>query len=255
MNRMIFMLTVLAVFSTQAADTPGQARRALVKGAAFMRSISAEGGYLWRYSTDLQLVAGETRASRSMMWLQPPGTPSVGMALFEAYQRTGERALLEHALAAGAALARAQLASGGWGYRHDFSDPQRTLRRNITTFDDNTSQSCLRFLLELGEVATGNTLREQAIRRARDVGLRKLLEAQYPNGAWPQRYDGVPKQPQDFPVLPAHYPKTWSRVYPKANYINHYTFNDNSHRDCVLLALEAHRVTARPEYLLSLIHI
>ena len=98
-------------------------------------------------------------------------------------------------------------------------------------------------------MATGNTLREQAIRRARDVGLRKLLEAQYPNGAWPQRYDGVPKQPQDFPVLPARYPKTWSRVYPKANYINHYTFNDNSHRDCVLLALEAHRVTARPEYL------
>lgn len=249
MNRMIFMLTVLAVFSAQAADTPGQARRALVKGAAFMRSISAEGGYLWRYSTDLQLVAGENRASRSMMWLQPPGTPSVGMALLESYQRTGERALLEHALAAGAALAQAQLASGGWGYRHDFSDPQRTLRRNITTFDDNTSQSCLRFLLELSEVATGNTLREQAIRRARDVGLRKLLEAQYPNGAWPQRYDGVPKQPQDFPVLPAHYPKTWSRVYPKANYINHYTFNDNSHRDCVLLALEAHRVTARPEYL------
>ena len=87
-------------------------------------------------------------------------------------------------------------------------------------------------------MATGNTLREQAIRRARDVGLRKLLEAQYPNGAWPQRYDGVPKQPQDFPVLPAHYPKTWSRVYPKANYINHYTFNDNSHRDWVLLALK-----------------
>ncbi len=249
MNRMIFMLTVLAVFSTQAADTPGQARRALVKGAAFMRSISAEGGYLWRYSTDLQLVAGETRASRSMMWLQPPGTPSVGMALLESYQRTGERALLEHALAAGAALAQAQLASGGWGYRHDFSDPQRTLRRNITTFDDNTSQSCLRFLLALGEVATGNSLREQAIRRARDVGLRKLLEAQYPNGAWPQRYDGAPKRPQDFPVLPARYPKTWSRVYPKANYINHYTFNDNSHRDCVLLALEAHRVTGRPEYL------
>ena len=38
-------------------------------------------------------------------------------------------------------------------------------------------------------------------------------------------------------------------MYPKANYINHYTFNDNSHRDCVLLALEAHRVTGRPEYL------
>ena len=81
------------------------------------------------------------------------------------------------------------------------------------------------------------------------VRMRKLLEAQYPNGAWPQRYDGAPKRPQDFPVLSARYPKTWSRVYPKANYINHYTFNDNSHRDCVLLALEAHRVTGRLEYL------
>ena len=157
MNRMFFMLTVLAVFSARAADTQGQARGALLKGAAFMRSISAEGGYLWRYSKDLQLVAGENRASRSMMWLQPPGTPSMGMAFLEAYQRTGEPALLDHALAAGGALAKAQLASGGWDYRHDFRDPQRTLRRNISTFDDNTSQSCLRFLLALGEVATGHS--------------------------------------------------------------------------------------------------
>ena len=34
-------------------------RVGLLKGAAFMRSISADGGYLWRYSKDLQLVAGE----------------------------------------------------------------------------------------------------------------------------------------------------------------------------------------------------
>ena len=221
----------------------------MLNGAQYLRSISAEGGYLWRYSLDLKLVSGEGRATRTMQWLQPPGTPSVGMALLEAYQRTGEKALLDHALAAGAALAAAQLPSGGWNYSFDFSDPARSKRRNISTFDDNTSQSCLRFLLLLGEVATGNTARERAIRHARDLGLRKLLEAQYPNGAWPQRYDGVPKVAKDFPVLKARYPKTWSRTYPKANYINHYTFNDNSHRDCVLLALEAHRVTGDLKYL------
>lgn len=232
-----------------AADTPAQARSAMLNGAQYLRSISAEGGYLWRYSLDLKLVSGEGRATRTMQWLQPPGTPSVGMALLEAYQRTGEKALLDHALAAGAALAAAQLPSGGWNYSFDFSDPARSKRRNISTFDDNTSQSCLRFLLLLGEVATGNTARERAIRHARDLGLRKLLEAQYPNGAWPQRYDGVPKVAKDFPVLKARYPKTWSRTYPKANYINHYTFNDNSHRDCVLLALEAHRVTGDLKYL------
>ena len=220
-----------------------------LKGAQYLRSISAEGGYLWRYSLDLKIVAGEGRATRTMQWLQPPGSPSVGMAMLEAYQRTGEKALLDHALAAGAALAAAQLPSGGWNYNFDFSDPTRSKRRNISTFDDNTSQSCLRFLLALGEVATGNTARERAIRHARDLGLRKLLEAQYPNGAWPQRYDGVPKAAKDFPVLKARYPKAWSRTYPKANYINHYTFNDNSHRDCALLALEAHRVTGDLKYL------
>jgi len=251
MNRLILAVGAFLGVSGPAADTPAAAKAALIKGAAYMRSISAQGGYLWRYSTDLKLVAGENRANVTTQWLQPPGTPAVGMALLEAYQRTGEKALLDHALAAGAALAAAQLSSGGWDYRFDFSDPQRSKRRNISTFDDDTTQSCLRYLLALGEVAKGNSPREQAIRNARDLGLRKLLEAQYPNGAWPQRYDGVPKAAKDFPVLKARYPKSWPRNYPKANYINHYTFNDNSHRDCVLLALQAHRVTDALKFLLA----
>ena len=251
MNRLILAAGAFLGVSAPAADTPAAAKAALIKGAAFMRSISAQGGYLWRYSTDLKLVAGENRANVTTQWLQPPGTPAVGMALLKAYQRTGEKALLNHALAAGAALAAAQLPSGGWDYRFDFSDPQRSKRRNISTFDDDTTQSCLRYLLALGEVAKGNLPREQAIRNARDLGLRKLLEAQFPNGAWPQRYDGMPKAAKNFPVLKARYPKSWPRNYPKANYINHYTFNDNSHRDCVLLALQAHRVTGALKFLLA----
>ncbi|MBI97124.1 MAG: hypothetical protein CMO78_01025 [Verrucomicrobiales bacterium] len=251
MNRLILAVGAFLGVSAPAADTPAAAKAALIKGAAYMRSISAQGGYLWRYSTDLKLVAGENRANVTTQWLQPPGTPAVGMALLEAYQRTGGKALLDHALAAGAALAAAQLPSGGWDYRFDFSDPQRSKRRNISTFDDDTTQSCLRYLLALGEVAKGNSPREQAIRNARDLGLRKLLEAQYPNGAWPQRYDGMPKAAKNFPVLKARYPKSWPRNYPKANYINHYTFNDNSHRDCVLLALQAHRVTGALKFLLA----
>ncbi len=233
----------------RATEPLAQAQSALLNGAAFLRSISAEGGYLWRYSTDLQLVAGENQANRTTMWLQPPGTPSVGMALLKAYKRTREQALLDHALAAGKALTEAQLPSGGWDYKYDFNEPQRSKRRNVSTFDDDTSQSCLHFLLALGEVAKGDTTSERAIRRSRDLGLKKLLEAQYPNGAWPQRYDGAPRDAQEFPVLKARYPKKWSRVYTKANYTNYYTFNDNSHSDCVLLALEAHQVTGDPEYL------
>jgi hypothetical protein len=35
-----------------------QARGAMEKATAFMRSISTEGGYLWRYSPDLSARAG-----------------------------------------------------------------------------------------------------------------------------------------------------------------------------------------------------
>ena len=232
-----------------AADTATQARMAMLRGADYMRSISAEGGYLWRYSLDLKTVAGEVRANRTTIWMQPPGTPSMGMAFLKAYQNTGEEALLDHAMAAGAALAASQLESGGWDYRFDFSNPKAFKSRNVSTFDDNTSQSVLSFLLALGKHCKGRSPRERSIRNASDYGLNKLLEAQYPNGAWPQRYDGVPKTIQDYPILRARYPEIWSRTYPKEKYMNHYTFNDNSHRDCVLLALEAHRVTTEKKFL------
>jgi len=264
MPRSALCLCIGLAFIAHAADTPTAAKKTMLRGAAFMRSISANGGYLWRYSTDLKLVAGEVQATRSTIWIQPPGTPSVGQAFLNAYEKTGARQLLDHALAAGDALAQSQLESGGWDYRFDFANPQRWLRRvdtinsmpkdasrrrNISTFDDNNSQSAMSFLLALGQHCSGHTARERLILAARDYGLRKLLEAQYPNGAWPQRYDGVPKAGKDYPVLQARYPKTWSRVYQKQNYMRHYTFNDNSHRDCVLLALEAHRVSGRKEFL------
>ena len=198
MNR--FILAVGAFLGVSASRRyPGCRQGSLIKGAAYMRSISAQGGYLWRYSTDLKLVAGENRANVTTQWLQPPGTPAVGMALLEAYQRTGEKALLNHALAAGAALAAAQLPSGGWDYRFDFSDPQRSKRRNISTFDDDTTQSCLRYLLALGEVAKGNSPREQAIRNARDLGLRKLLEANSPTAPGRSAMTACPRPPRIFP--------------------------------------------------------
>ena len=254
MFRFLLSLSCILLPPLSEAETHAQAKAAMLKGAAFMRSISAEGGYLWRYSLDLKTVAGEVRANPTTIWMQPPGTPSMGMAYLRAFQRTSEGALLDHAMAAGAALAASQLESGGWDYRFDFSKPDEHKRRNISTFDDNTSQSVLRFLLALGKHCKGSSPRERSIRHARDYGLGKLLEAQFPNGAWPQRYDGTPKTTQNYPVLKARYPKAWARQHPKEKYINHYTFNDNSHRDCVLLALEAHRVTREKKFLKAALH-
>ena len=252
-----FLMLILFSSLPLAGDMRTGALASMRKGARFMRSVSAEGGYLWRYSTDLKLVAGEVRASKTMIWIQPPGTPSVGEAFLKAYETTDDAYLLDCALAVGDCLAMSQLESGGWDYRFDFASPQRwyrqvdrgklaaneiAKRRNTTTFDDNNTQSALHFLMALAEhCRTSLDKREQRILHARTYGLTKLLEAQYPNGAWPQRHDGKPADPKKFPVIKAKYPKKWVRKYEGLDYRSHYTFNDNSIRDCILTALEAHK--------------
>ncbi|MCX6909967.1 MAG: pectic acid lyase, partial [Verrucomicrobia bacterium] len=94
------------------SDPRGQARAALEKATAYMRSISTEGGYLWKYSLDLKNRAGETKATATQIWIQPPGTPSVGMAFLRAYEVTKDARYLDAAKAAADALARGQLESG-----------------------------------------------------------------------------------------------------------------------------------------------
>ena len=82
------------------AELVTQVRAALEKATAFMCSISTEGGYLWRYSADLKERQGEGKATPSQIWVQPPGTPSVGMAFLEAYAATKDE---RHLVAAQAA--------------------------------------------------------------------------------------------------------------------------------------------------------
>ena len=253
----LFLFLISLCYLSLAADTRTEVMEAIRKGSQFMRSISSEGGYLWRYSADLKLMAGEVKASRTMIWIQPPGTPSVGTAFLRAYKATGDAYLLDCALTVGDCLAMSQLESGGWDYRFDFASINRwyrqmdrgrlnvkeiAKRRNTTTFDDDNSQSALHFLMALAEYCRQPLdEREKRILHAQMYGLTKLLESQYPNGAWPQRHDGRPVNPKEFPVIKATYPEKWSRTYEGLDYRSHYTFNDNSIRDCILTALEAHK--------------
>jgi len=196
-----------------AESTPEQARAALSKATAYLRSISTEGGYLWWYSEDLKQRRGEETATATQVWVQPPGTPSVGEAFLRAYRATKDSQYLRAARDAGLALARGQLQSGGWDYLIEF-DPEQAKkwyrrtdagrvpeaeaarRKKVSTFDDDNSQSALRFLMELVDTGGGGDEAETAeTRRAMEYGLAKMLEAQYPNGAWPQRWDGKPRDP------------------------------------------------------------
>ena len=213
------------------------------KAVSFFRDkVSASGGYLWQYSGDLSEREGEQQASATQAWTQPPGTPFVGEALLEAYLVSNEDYLLDAARDAGHALAKGQLVSGGWDYRLEFEPAKRSewayrvaptaprvKARNVTTLDDDTTQAALRLLMKLDVVLKQD---DKHIHGTVEYALDALLKAQYPNGAWPQRYSEFPDS-QDFPVKQASYPDTWPREYPKADYRSYYTFNDNTLADLI----------------------
>lgn len=247
-------------------DSAAEARAALERAGAFFESIATHGGYVWRYSVDLQDRAGERRTSDSQIWVQPPGTPAVGQAFLRAYEATGDPRHLERALAAADALASGQLESGGWDYLIDF-DRERSKswfrrsdvgvtpaadmsgRLNVSTYDDDTSQSALRLLIAVGRhIEHASDPRAARLRAARDYGLAKVIAAQRPNGGWPQRWDGRSVTSATHPVQPARFPADYPRTHPKTDYSGYYTLNDHTHRDCVLTLLEAARATGRDEY-------
>lgn len=223
----------------------------------FTAEVATEGGYLWQYSADLSQREGEGRASESQVWVQPPGTPTVGAALLKVYRDTDDRFYLEAARRAGMCLVRGQLLSGGWDYRIYFDPKQRIKfayrvetdsaegRRNTSTLDDNTTQAALACLIGLDKALDG---RDPAIHEAVAYGLDKLLAAQYPIGAWPQRFDGAPLT-ADCPVCEASYPVQWSRAWPRAKYHHCYTLNDNAIADVVNLMLLAADAYGEDRYL------
>jgi len=241
----------------QQPPTKDEAVTALNKAVTFFREkISAEGGYLWRYSEDLSLREGEEKATATQAWLQPPGTPAVGEAYLAAYERTKEKFLLDAAVHTARALVKGQLHSGCWAEFMEFDPDQRKSyayrvdgppgprARNTSTFDDNKSQSATQFMMHVDR-ALG--FKDQAIHEATLFALDSIVKVQYPNGAWPQRFSGPPNA-ADFPVVKANYPDTWSRTYPGVNYQGFYTLNDNAQADVIATLFEGAEIYGEKRY-------
>ena len=211
----------------------------------FRNHVAIEGSYVWQYSEDLSKREGEGKVTGKTGWVQPPGTPAVGLALVAAYKVTADSYYLQAAQETARAMIRGQLQSGGWTYSIEFEPAARkrfayrekgsAKGRNFTTFDDGTTQTALRFLIQLDEALSG---REKELRSAVTHGLESVFKAQYPNGAWPQGYNEFPN-PEEFPVKQASYPETWSREWPgSGQYWLRYTLNDNALYDLISMMLD-----------------
>jgi PelA/Pel-15E family pectate lyase len=114
----------------------------------------------------------------------------------------------------------------------------------VTNLDDNVTQGALRVLMRVDQELQFS---DAAIHEAALYALDKLMAAQYPIGAWPQRF----KQPPDharFPVKQASYPDSWPRKWPGPDYMSHYTFNDNTTADAIDMMLEAARIYGDARY-------
>lgn len=236
------------------------AEQALWRAAGFFRErVAVEGSYVWSIAVDGTFRTGEAHTDDRQGWVQPPGTPAVGLAYLIAYEATGDPSYLEAARSAGRALADTQLFSGGWHALMEF-DPERRkawcYRREIeacdleglradnrdrdgSTLDDDITQSALRLLIMLDGLDGATPM----ISDAAIYGANRLLKAQYPNGAWPDRLDrriGKDKRKAKIGGR-ARNPASWSRTYVDPSDVELFLLNDNLMSNTIRTMLRAHQ--------------
>ncbi len=254
----ILFVSLMAFVSAAAnADLANDALVTAKKATAFLTArVSTEGGYLWRYSENLQLREGEGIVDSKTVWVQPPGTPAVGAAFVRLYEATGDRQFLEAARAAGEALRRGQMRSGGWQAMIEFDPPRRkkwayrtekarARAKDQSSLDDDKTQSALRFVMELDRALR---FEDEAIHEMAIYALNGLLTSgQFENGGFPQVWTSERQiKPQ---TRPANYPATWSRAYQgHGEYWYQATLNDNLAPDVLRTLLLAEEIYGDAKY-------
>ncbi|MBT4484150.1 MAG: pectate lyase [Candidatus Latescibacteria bacterium] len=211
----------------------------------FVDEVSCRGGYLWRYSEDLSRGWGEAPARPTQIELHQIGTPHVGEILLRAFDLTGNEFYLTNSKKAANAIIWGQHPLGGWHYFIDFNTAgiRQWYKEDSSkfkwgmqeyhhyygnySFDDNATQSPTRFLLKL-YMHTLDPVYRKPLLRALDF----FLMAQYPNGAWPQRY-----------------PLMYEYVYEgHADYTSYYTFNDGVMSNNIDVLMEAWEQIGNEDY-------
>jgi PelA/Pel-15E family pectate lyase len=187
-----------------ASPAPDRARvlDTMKRATTFMvETVSVQGGYVWNYLPDLSRRWGEMEARPTMIWIQPPGTATMGHLFLDAYHATGDDYYYRAAEGVAGALILAQHPAGGWNYVADTAG-EPSLRAwydtvgkhgwrleefqhywGNATFDDAGTAESARLLLRLYVEK-----RDPKYRPALDKAIQFVLDSQYPMGAWPQRF-------------------------------------------------------------------
>jgi hypothetical protein len=238
----IFLLLPLSGF----AQTKQEVLSAMKKATEFFSTrVSNHGGYVWNVSEDFSRRYGEVPARKSHIWVQS-GTPMVGMTLLDAYEATGDKYYLQVAEKAADALIFGQTKEGGWHYVVDFEpkglqdyyknqaskfkwgmEEQRFYKGNAT-LDDGNSQSAARFILRLYFVSKNEKYKVPLLK-----ALNFFLTAQYPNGAFPQRF------PLKYDFIHDGFP----------DYTSYYTLNDGATVTAIQVLVDAYENLGDKKYL------
>jgi PelA/Pel-15E family pectate lyase len=179
-----------------------QILQTMKKATEYMMNVASyRGGFVWNYLPDMSRQWGEMEAKRTMVWIQPPGTPAVGHLMLDAYHATKDEYYYQCAQKIANALIWGQLPCGGWSYLIDFAgenslrDWYDTIGKNgwrleefqhyygNATFDDKGTMQAAKFLLRI-YLEKG----DPAYKAPLDKVIHFVLQSQYPNGGWPQRY-------------------------------------------------------------------
>lgn len=197
---LLFLFALPAVAQEQ--DLVTDVRQTMLKATQYMvENVSTNGGYLWYYLPDFSKRWGEMEAYKTMIWLQHPGTVSMGHLFLDAYHATGNPYYYQAAQKAANAIIWGQSHHGGWNYMIDFAGDRSlkkwysTIGKNgwrleefqhyygNSTFDDDVTSDAARFLLRIYLEKL-----DPAYKPSLDKAIGFILESQYPNGGWPQRY-------------------------------------------------------------------
>lgn len=230
-----------AALARQAAGpvTKAEVLATMKRATRFMvEKIAYRGGYLWSYLPDRSRVWGEIEAYKSMIWVQPPGTATMGHLYLDAYHATGDNYYYEAAAKAAMGLIDGQLPTGGWGYFVDFAGPESTRKWYDTigknawrmeefqhnwgnaTFDDQGTGEAIRLLIRIYAEK-----REKRFKAGLDKAIEFIFASQLDNGGWPQRWPRVAN----------------GGLHGKPDYTGLITFNDGVIHDNIDVLLTYHQ--------------